>query len=275
MGTLRNTTIGITTAAALLALGPAAASASQVWQNNPGLDRLVAGGGEVNQVTVDVLGPNQVKFTDLEGITQTDCQVLSPNEVLCNQPVSTVSVTTGSFDDQITVNTNNHLVRVAVSAGKDDDTVAVTGTPASDVINTDLGEDHINASNANSYVTSGPLSAGGSDVDVVNTGGGYDTVHGGDDGDTIQTGEQGDVVYGEDGNDWIALGQGDDKAWGGNGTDSLFGGPGVDELRGQADNDYLDALDGIADATTDCGPGAADTLYHDGIDPAANGCELP
>lgn len=275
MGALRNTTIGLSAVAAVLALGPAAASASQVWQNNPGLDRLVAGGGEINQVTVDVQSPNQVKFTDLEGITQTDCQVLSANEVLCNQPVSTVSVTTGSFDDSVTVNTNDHKIRVGIDTGKDADTVNVTGTPASDSINTGLGEDHITASNANSFVTSGPLAAGGSDVDVVNTGGGYDSVHGGDDGDSIDTGPQNDTVYGDDGNDQIHLGDGNDKAWGGNGADGMFGGLGADELHGQADNDWLDNLDGVADTVNDCGPGTGDTLYRDAIDPVGNGCELP
>jgi hypothetical protein len=40
-------------------------------------------------------------------------------------------------------------------------------------------------------------------------------------------------------------------------------------------NDYVDAIDGTADATTDCGPGTADTPYHDQIDPPPNGCELP
>ncbi len=275
MGALRNTTIGLSTVVAALAVLPGAASASQVWQNNPGLDRLVAGGGEVNQVTVDVLSPTQVQFTDLEGITQTDCQVLSANEVLCTQPVSAVSVTTGSFDDAVTVNTNDHKIRVAVSSGKDDDTVVVNGTPASDVINTDLGQDHVTASQANSFVTSGPLSAGGSDVDTVDTRGGHDTVHGGDDGDQIDTGAQNDVVYGEDGGDHVQLGAGDDKVRGGNGADTLLGGPGVDELRGQADNDWLDNLDGAADAVNDCGPGAGDTLYRDGIDPVGNGCELP
>jgi Ca2+-binding RTX toxin-like protein len=274
MTSLRNATIGLAATAALLAIGPAAASASQVWMDPGARDRLVAGGGEINQVTVDVISPTQVKFTELDGqgITQTNCQVQSPNEVLCNQPAQVVQVLTGSFDDSITVNTNDHKLRVLVDSGKDADTVVVNGTPASDIINTGLGEDHITASEANSFVTSGPLLAGGSDVDTVDTRGGYDSVHGGDDGDTIVTGDQNDTVYGEDGNDSISLGAGDDKAWGGNGGDTLVGGLGIDQLRGQAGDDSLDAVDGVADATTDCGPGS-DWLLHDAVDPIANGCE--
>lgn len=264
----------IALAAALVAIAPGTASASQVF-NDPGVARLVAGGGEWNDVAVDVIAPNQIKFTDQEGISQTNCQVLSQTEVLCLQPARTVKVTTGSFEDIVLVETNDQKVRVLVESGNDADQVTVTGTPASDTIDTGLGEDLITASEANSFVTSGPLSAGGSDADVVHAGAGYNSVNGGDDGDDIDGGPGNDTVYGDDGDDHITLYGGNDKAWGGNGGDTLLGGLGSDDLHGQPGNDWLDVLDGVLDSAAHCGPGT-DTVYRDAfeIGIVAN-CELP
>lgn len=258
----RRASLATAAALALVAIGAGPASASQVWMD-PGVDRLVAGGGGFNDVTVDILGPSSVKFTDLDGISQTDCQVLSANAVLCNQPFSLINVSVGSFEDYVTVNANGHKKRILVDSGKDADEVTVTGSPASETINSGLGEDVVTGSDAPSYITSGPLFAGGSDADVVQAGNGGGTINGGDDGDTLQGGSGNDTVYGDDGNDTIHLYGGNDKAWGGIGGDAMYAGAGVDELRGQDGADTLDVLDGIADTTAHCGPGLGDVVLRD------------
>jgi Ca2+-binding RTX toxin-like protein len=261
---------------AVLALAPGDALASQAFLDYGTQARLVAGGGENNEVTAEVVnGGTAVKFIDLEDITQTNCTMIDATSVLCQSAskISSVSVTTGSLDDAITVHTASAPVRVRVDAGKDADTVLVTGIPASDTIYGGLGEDDITASDANSFVWSGQLGAGGSDADTVVLGGGINSLYGGDDADHVTGGPAKDTVYGEEGDDWVSTGTGNDVVYGGIGSDALFGGTGADELRGQDGNDWLDALDGVADPVVHCGPGT-DTVYHDAADGVAN-CELP
>ncbi len=78
---------------------------------------------------------------------------------------------------------------------------------------------------------------GGRGNDVINGGGGDDTVFGGLGADTINTGVGDDTVYGQAGNDVLT---------GGNGNDSLFGDAGADIFH--AADGYYDYLAGGSDS---------------------------
>lgn len=61
---------------------------------------------------------------------------------------------------------------------------------------------------------------------------------------------------------------------GAGGNDTLTGGLGADSFDGGADNDTVNAQDGVADALLECGAGTGDTLTRDiGVDPAPLNCE--
>jgi Ca2+-binding RTX toxin-like protein len=78
-------------------------------------------------------------------------------------------------------------------------------------------------------------------------------------------------------------GRGVDVLWGGNGADKLKGNNGRDSLRGRKGpdiyrggrgSDTLQTLDGGADTSISCGPGARDLIRADRPDPIPKNCEL-
>ncbi|HWT14050.1 MAG TPA: calcium-binding protein, partial [Allosphingosinicella sp.] len=103
------------------------------------------------------------------------------------------------------------------------------------------------ASGANSlrFVGLGAADGAGATIDnvqLLGSGGGFDTLIGGDGDDTLYGGAGGDTLVGGDGADTLR---------GGSGTDVLYGGRGNDQLLGGADADnYLIAGDGGIDTIT-------------------------
>jgi len=97
------------------------------------------------------------------------------------------------------------------------------------------------------------------DRDLVDGGGGNDTIFGGDDDDTITGGAGADLIYGGIDEDELYGGtdrdtlygdEGDDVLYGDRGDDSLYGGDGADTMFGGDDRDYFrflnagDVIDG-------------------------------
>jgi hypothetical protein len=112
----------------------------------------------------------------------------------------------------------------------------------------------------------------------------------GGDGDNRLVGTNGeDNISGAGGNDDI-LGKGDfdrlfgdagdDDVFGGKGGDALQSGLGTDDLFGQRGNDFVNAIDGQANDSVDCGQGANDLAGIDdlfqlggGADNVSEDCE--
>src|SRR6185436_4377569 len=93
---------------------------------------------------------------------------------------------------------------------------------------------------------------GGGDNDILTGNGAANIIWGGGGNDTIRGGNGNDTVYGEAGVDDLDGQAGDDYIIGGAGADAL--------LVGGAGNDTIDADDGAADVSIDCGTGEADIL---------------
>lgn len=74
---------------------------------------------------------------------------------------------------------------------------------------------------------------------VINTGGGNDTIEGLGGNDIIDSGNGADTVFGGDGDDIINAGGGNDDVLGGNGNDVIFGGANRDRLLGNDGGDRL------------------------------------
>jgi hypothetical protein len=90
------------------------------------------------------------------------------------------------------------------------------------------------------------------------------------------TGDAGaNVLTGNSGEDKLTGAGGDDTLNGAAGADTLVGGPGSDRFVGSDDNDVLDARDGAADASFDCGGGIDQLLADTPADDATprSGCE--
>jgi len=89
--------------------------------------------------------------------------------------------------------------RVLVETGEGDDTVSLSGTPASTTVDAGAGNDYVDAS-------------GVTGVGVILLGGaGDDTLIGGDGADRLEGGDGLDSLYGRDGNDTLLGGTGADK----------------------------------------------------------------
>jgi hypothetical protein len=114
----------------------------------------------------------------------------------------------------------------------------------------------------------------------ISGGVGNDVLIGGRDDDEIEGGRGDDDLRGNAGQDDLdgdafSVGKGDDVLRGGKGGDSVggFDEAGSDVFLGGAGNDNLDAKDGRRDARLDCGPGRADSVDLDAVDPRARSCE--
>lgn len=107
---------------------------------------------------------------------------------------------------------------------------------------------------------------GGTQADILTGNGSANIIWGGAGNDVIRGGTGNDSIYGEADVDDIDGEAGDDYIVGGTGADAL--------LVGGAGNDTIDADDGAADVSIDCGTGEADILLKDAMDVMTAGCEL-
>lgn len=142
----------------------------------------------------------------------------------------------------------------------------ITSFPAASVvgvlIQSDLGDDHINSSVDLSTTV---VAAGGNDS--IKTGGGPDIIACGEGNDTVDSGAGRDLIFGGDGNDSL-YGNGDnDRIFGDKGNDSVAGGDGSDRLYGgEADPDVIDEpgyTDGSDSVSGNAGNDRCDGGYGD------------
>jgi Ca2+-binding RTX toxin-like protein len=184
-------------------------------------------------------------------------------------------------------------------AGNDD----LTGTPASDLIQGRGGADTIDGGPGNDFLFGGTqndevLGGEGSDAfSEDNAANGADLIDGGPgDGDSVfyssrfgavavnlgsnAAGEDGEAGEGDDVRDSVERaygGEGDDTLVGSAADNELVGGGGADRLSGALGNDVLEAEDGVADLSLDCGGGVGDRVWRDpaAVDPDSivSGCE--
>ncbi|UYV37544.1 Hint domain-containing protein [Rhodobacteraceae bacterium D3-12] len=80
---------------------------------------------------------------------------------------------------------------------------------------------------------------GGVGDDTILGGAGDDSLYGNEDNDSIEGGDGSDSIYGETGDDYVSGGAGDDTVEGNEGSDTLYGGAGDDWLRGSYGDDAL------------------------------------
>jgi Ca2+-binding RTX toxin-like protein len=83
-----------------------------------------------------------------------------------------------------------------------------------------------------------------SNINIIWTGAGDDTIYGGNRQNRIDAGDGDDTIYGGKGDDQLYGGSGNDTLKGGAGDDELYGGSGNDTLKGGAGNDFLYAGSG-------------------------------
>lgn len=67
---------------------------------------------------------------------------------------------------------------------------------------------------------------------------------------------------------------GDDILSSGAGRDRLIGGPGADRMASGAERDVIEARDGAADTSIDCGSNGSDEVFLDFREPRTAGCEI-
>jgi len=163
--------------------------------------------------------------------------------------------------------------------GDGDDVFVINSGDGSDAVVGGAGNDVLNMSSFATAITatysgvgSGSAAGGGgtttfSQVEVLQTGSGNDTITaaGGDDiiysgagNDQVFAGTGADEVYGGAGRDSLDGGAGNDTLFGGDDNDTLFGGSGTDILYG---GDGRDLLEGGDSNDTLIGGTGADTLY--------------
>lgn len=175
----------------------------------------------------------------------------------------------GGGNDSITVvpAATGTEIELEVDGGAGDDTLI--GGDGSDVMQGNGGRDTFSDAGATpgqidtvSYNDTGHSAAGVNvTIEDGNANDGTDGIDGTPAADQVSVGI--DRVVGTDFDDLI---------FGSASADTIVGGLGVDTLLGTAGDDRLEARDGTADSTVDCGEGT-DTAITDGIDPAAKGCE--
>ena len=109
---------------------------------------------------------------------------------------------------------------------------------------------------------------GGTGNDTVESGAGADTLYGGAGDDRLLGGDGADSLDGGEGHDWLEGGAGTDTLYGGGGDDALFGGAGIDSLDG---GEGADSLEGGAEGDTLYGGGGADVLSGGDGDDSVDG----
>jgi Ca2+-binding RTX toxin-like protein len=143
-----------------------------------------------------------------------------------------------------------------------------------------LGNDVINAGGGNDTVfgdlcdVKAKLSAAQAGVggnDTLNGGTGNDTLYGAGGTDKLLGADGADRLFGGAGNDTLDGGKGKDALDGGAGNDRLTGGADVNTYRGGAGDDTVNAANGKKE-TVDCGAGKKDSASVDKAD-KVKGCE--
>ncbi|MBV0912184.1 Hint domain-containing protein [Anianabacter salinae] len=154
--------------------------------------------------------------------------------------------------DEVVSSTNTNLGADRAQQGWDDG--VIDGTGGADVIDASYVEPI--ASGSDRVDNGDGLTGAGFNDDVINAGGGNDTVlagagddvvSGGAGADNLQGQAGNDQLFGEGGSDTLSGGQGNDQLDGGGGTDTLTGGEGNDELQGGAGSDTLYGDGGTAE----------------------------
>ena len=146
-----------------------------------------------------------------------------------------VDVRLGDGDDRVEVIAGLRPVTVVGGAGND---MIKTGLGADTVYGDDesglgSGSDIIDAGGGRNTVS------GGAGDNVIRTGGGADTITTGDGRQDISSGAGNDIVVVGTGGSFIDAGAGNDRVTVGGGTNMVFGGSGNDVLIGGAGIDYL------------------------------------
>ncbi len=88
-------------------------------------------------------------------------------------------------------------------------------------------------------LSDGTNTASFSEIKIIRTGSGSDTITGGAGNETVYAGAGNDSFFGGAGNDLAYGGSGNDTLYGGTGNDTLFGGDGNDAISGDAGNDVM------------------------------------
>lgn len=253
---------------AVLALAPAAANASVAYLDGNGNAAAEGKPGEANNMTVRP-GGDGVILTDAVGITPRNvdqgCRALSATEVTC---LGEAAILLGG-DGNDTLRDVGLTAGFGARGGPGDDTIVARSAVAiiygdDRSVKSSDGDDEITGSSANPAPD--PNAPPGRDfADLINGGGGNDSIHAGA-GDDEASGQGGkDLVdggVGRDNLDAVTLTGGKDAA-GDAGNDRLVGGAGNDTLRAVNGKDRADGgagddrLLGVSDIGDD---GSADLL---------------
>ena len=146
-------------------------------------------------------------------------------------------------------------VKVVIKAGDQDDIIA--GTHFAEARPNDTSS-RILLGAGNDYAALGP---------------GDDRIYGGPGNESSGSGG---AINAYGGDDYVDGGEGDDRLDGGTGNDRVGGGAsdiGIDSMYGGPGIDALDARDGLADGTLDCGAGNDPNARRDaGLDSAPQSC---
>jgi hypothetical protein len=109
-------------------------------------------------------------------------------------------------------------------------------------------------------------------ADTINGGGGNNHLVGTNGKDNISGGSGSDDIFGKGAEDRLFGDSGNDDVYGDQG-DRLQGGLGRDDLFGQRGNDFVNAIDGQANDSVDCGKGANDVAGVDDLFQVGGGAD--
>jgi hypothetical protein len=110
-------------------------------------------------------------------------------------------------------------------------------------------------------------------ADTINGGGGNNHLVGTNGKDNISSGSGSDDIFGKGAEDRLFGDSGNDDVYGGDQGDRLQGGLGRDDLFGQRGNDFVNAIDGQANDSVDCGKGANDVAGVDDLFQVGGGAD--
>lgn len=247
MGTrLRRTaTRAAITGAALFAIGATAgpAQAASVRLANGGIDVLVAGAGQANDVTIQAIRRTA------DGRAATMIEV--------SEAATTMTAGAGCR-----VSTDGRRARCQVSGRRFGRFYVRLGTLA----------DKLRWTRFEGIVRTYFEVRGGSGDDALTLPPAGDRLYGDSGNDVLAGGAGGDRIFGGIGNDILGGDAGNDLVNGEAGNDQVVGGDGADRLNGGLGDDQLNSRDGAADIGTNCGDGS-DRLFRDRSDPFTSNCE--
>ena len=200
----------------------------------------------------------------------------------CGSAITRITFVGSGGSDEFLATPDLTIPIFAYGLGGDDE---ISGAAGNDTLVGDQGADMLRGGAGNDTLTGSDgadVIMGELGVDSIDGGMGDDAMYGGGQvGDTLTyasrsepvtvdlpagtAGGKGErdtvadftVVTGGSGADTLIGGPAADRLDGGDGSDTLIGGAGADTLNGGAGDDWLIARDGVADAATSCGSGAA------------------